>query len=155
MCWSMYTGLSWHLSGLIKIQPLGHVCCRLIAKEMAKLHSIPLEVVQTFIGTDKASTVNLQPCLWGKIQKYLDLVPEAFADPQKQQRWDFERYLWLLKNACNFSQEKLSLRCIQLPYTEAEWSKMARSTGQSAVAGQCGILPKGTYMCICYLVLNF
>ncbi|XP_064602456.1 ethanolamine kinase 1-like [Liolophura sinensis] len=60
---------------------------RLIAREMAKLHSIPLETVQSFMGTEKASAVNPQPCLWVKIQKYLDLVPQSFADPQKQQRY--------------------------------------------------------------------
>ncbi|KAI4458990.1 choline/ethanoalamine kinase [Holotrichia oblita] len=48
---------------------------KLVATHMAKLHKVKV-----------ANVSNPKPILWTKMQRFLDLVPEIFSDPDKQSR---------------------------------------------------------------------
>ncbi|KRT82156.1 phosphotransferase [Oryctes borbonicus] len=50
---------------------------RLVANHMAKLHKVKVPNV-----------TNPEPILWTKMQRFLNLVPEEFSDPEKQRRFD-------------------------------------------------------------------
>ena len=53
---------------------------RLIAVEMAKMHSI---------DTDKVCDIQLSkdPCLWWKTKKYLEISPDGFDEPERMERY--------------------------------------------------------------------
>ena len=56
------------------------ICFRLIAREMAKMHRTDPEKVAGI-------KLNTEPCMWWKSKKYLDLSPDSFPEPERNERF--------------------------------------------------------------------
>lgn len=61
---------------------------RLVATRMAKLHKTQQELAEK------------KPCIWDKLQKFFDLVPNKFTDEEKNARYAL--WCWMPRNLCYF-----------------------------------------------------